>query len=267
MAETASPTRGPVRWDPWQYQRFSHERARPFYELLARVPDGEVRAVADLGCGPGDLTSTLLTRWPEARIWGVDNSPEMLAQAATLPPHPHLRFVRADLAQWRPDVPLDRIVSNAALHWVPHHAALLPRLVSFLAPRGVLAVQVPYNFAAPSHRLLAEIVAQEPWRSALDGWTEPYFLEVPAWYADTLHTLGCTVDLWETTYHHVLAGPDAVLEWMKGTALRPVLSRLDHDRQAQFLAVYREKLRAAYPAGPYGTCFPFRRMFVVAQLR
>ncbi|MCS6924413.1 MAG: methyltransferase domain-containing protein [Candidatus Binatia bacterium] len=267
MAESASLARGPAHWDPQQYQRFSRERSRPFFELLARVPDGEVRAVADLGCGPGNLTYTLLTRWPEAHIWGVDHSPEMLAQAAALPVHPHLRFVQADLAQWRPDVLLDRIIANAALHWVPHHATLLPRLVSFLAPRGVLAVQMPYNCDAPSHRLLAEVVAQEPWRSALGGWTERYFVEAPLWYADTLHALGCTVDLWETTYYHVLMGPDAVLEWMKGTALRPVLSRLDHDRQAQFLEVYREKLRAAYPEGPYGACFPFRRVFFVAQLR
>lgn len=164
-----------TQWDPQQYQRFSDERSRPFFDLIGRLPDDNVHFAADLGCGPGNLTQTLLTRWPEALIWGVDNSPEMLATAAKLPTQPRLHFVLSDIATWQPEKPLDRIVSNAALQWVPDHASLLPRLVSWLAPHGVLAVQMPNNFADPNHRLLTELVAQEPWLSALGGTAERYF--------------------------------------------------------------------------------------------
>jgi trans-aconitate 2-methyltransferase len=254
------------RWDPRQYQRFSGERSRPFFDLLGRVPDDGVSYVADLGCGPGELTSTLLTRWPGATVWGVDNSPDMLAAAAKLPSHPHLHFVQADLATWRPERPLDRVVSNAALQWVPDHTSLLKRLVGLLAPHGVLAVQMPYNFNEPAHRILSEAVTRGLWASALGSRTERY-VQPPAWYIDTLHGLGLEVDLWETVYHHILAGPEAVLEWMKGTALRPVLTRLSGDQAAQFLSAYGQQLRAAYPPGPYGTGFPFRRLFFVARLR
>jgi trans-aconitate 2-methyltransferase len=254
-----------TRWDPQQYQRFGRERSRPFFDLLARVPDDNVRFVADLGCGPGDLTHTLLTRWPDAAIVGVDNSPDMLVAAARLPVSPRLQFVEADLATWQPDRPLDRIVSNAALQWLPNHAELFKRLIGLLAPGGVLAVQMPRNFDEPAHRLLAEVVTQEPWASAVGAWKERYFEETPAWYAETLRELGVEVDVWETIYYHVLAGPDAVLEWMKGTALRPVLTRLREDQREPFLSVYGVKLLAAYPPGTHGTLFPFRRLFLLAR--
>ncbi len=267
MEHTPVQSQGPNRWDPQQYQRFGRERSQPFFDLLSRVPDEGVRFVADLGCGPGDLTSTLLTRWPEAIIWGVDNSPEMLATAATLPAHPQLRFLQANLATWQPDQPLDRIISNAAIQWVPDHMTLLKWLVSLLAPRGVLAVQMPDNFAEPAHRLLTEVVAQDPWSTILGAWAERYFVESPTWYVAVLSGLGLEVDLWETIYYHVLAGADAVLEWMKGTALRPVFTRLNTSQQEQFLSVYGATLRTAYPANQYGTLFPFRRLFFVARLR
>ncbi|HXG22225.1 MAG TPA: methyltransferase domain-containing protein [Methylomirabilota bacterium] len=253
-------------WDPQQYQRFSGERSRPFFDLLARVPEGEVRYAADLGCGPGNLTATLVERWPEAAVWGVDNSPDMLAAAATLPAHERLFFIQADLAMWRPDRPLDRIVSNAAIQWVPDHEQVLAHLYSLLAPGGVLAVQMPNNFDEPAHRLLAEVVRQEPWAAAIGHWQERYFVQNAGWYADTLHRLGfVNVDVWETIYYHILQGPDAVLEWMKGTALRPVFTRLALERHHEFLANYGAKLRAAYPARSYGTLLPFRRLFFVAR--
>jgi trans-aconitate 2-methyltransferase len=191
----------------------------------------------------------------------------MLAAAAKLSPHRNLHFVEADLAAWQADRPLDRVVSNAALQWVPDHAGLLRHLVSLLAPHGVLAVQMPHNFDEPAHRLLAEVVTQEPWASAVGLWRERYFVETPAWYVTTLHQLGLEANLWETIYYHILAGPDAVLEWMKGTALRPVLTRLSQNQHEQFLSVYGAKLRVAYPAGSFGTLFPFRRLFFVARLR
>lgn len=255
-------------WDPQQYQRFSNERSRPFFDLLARVPDGEVRTAADLGCGPGNLTATLVDRWPEATVRGVDSSPDMLASATQLPAHPRLSFIQADLATWQPDSPLDRVVSNAAIQWAPNHEQVLSHLLSILKPGGVLAVQMPNNFDEAAHRLLAETVRQEPWAAAVGRWQERYFVQNAGWYADTLHRLGYSdIDLWETIYQHILQGRDAVVEWMKGTALRPVLSRLTTDRHAEFLTSYQAKLREAYPESTYGTLFSFRRLFFVARKR
>ena len=253
------------QWNPAQYQRFSDERSRPFFDLVSRVADDDVHTVADLGCGPGNLTNTLVSRWPEASIVGVDNSPEMLAAAAKLPPQLHLHFVSGDITTWQPEQPLDRLVSNAALQWVPDHPTLIPRLVSLLAPRGILAVQMPYNFDEPTHTVLEELLAQEPWGRILGPRQPQYFVQTPAWYANTLHSLGCTVDLWETVYYHVLKGPNAVVEWVKGTALRPTLSRLREEQQQEFLTIYGERMRAAYPEGPHGTLFPFRRLFFVGR--
>ena len=255
------------QWNPAQYQRFSDERSRPFFDLVGRVPDDDVHIVADLGCGPGNLTRTLVDRWPEASVVGVDNSPEMLASAAKLSPHPHLHFTPGDIATWLPERPFDRIVSNAALQWVPDHPQLISRLMSLLAPRGVLAVQMPYNFDEPTHTFLEEVRTQEPWVTILGPRQRQHFVQTPAWYADTLHDLGCSVDLWETTYYHILHGPDAVLQWVKGTALRPTLNKLNLPQQQEFLTVYGEQLRKAYPTGPHGTLFPFKRLFFVARQR
>ena len=153
-------------WDPQQYQRFQKERAQPFFDLVNRLPDGEVTTAADLGCGPGALTATLTERWPHATVWGVDNSPQMLVKARALPAQPRLHFVEADIAEWSPPQRLDRIISNAALHWVPEHQTVLQRLVGLLTPRGVLAVQVPNNHAEAAHRILRESTQQEPWSIA-----------------------------------------------------------------------------------------------------
>lgn len=255
-------------WDPQQYLRFSNERSRPFFDLLARVPDEEVRTAADLGCGPGNLTATLVDRWPNAAVWGVDSSPEMLASATRLFVQPRLHFLQADLASWRPEQPLDRIVSNAAIQWVPDHEAVLRHLFALLASGGVLAVQMPNNFDEPAHRLLAEVVQQEPWTSAVGQWRERYFVQSASWYTTTLYRLGYSdIDVWETIYQHILQGPDAVLEWMKGTALRPVLSRLAANQQAQFLTSYQARLQETYPESAYGTLFSFRRLFFVARKR
>lgn len=252
-------------WDPQQYQRFSRERSQPFFDLLARVPDGDIQTVADLGCGPGNLTVTLATRWPNATVWGVDSSPDMLASAQRLPAHPHLHFVEGDLASWRSERPLDRIVSNAAIQWVPEHESVLTHLRSLLAPGGVLAVQMPNNFDEPAHRLLAEVVQREPWASAVGQWRERYFVETASWYVETLNRLGFVeVEVWETIYYHILQGPDAVLEWMKGTGLRPVFTRLAPDMREAFLDEYRGRLREAYREHSYGTLYPFRRLFFTA---
>ena len=264
MADLHSQT--PNRWDPQQYQRFSRERSRPFFDLVAQVPDDAVQTVADLGCGPGNLTQTLLTRWPNATVCGVDNSLPMLEKARQLASNPKLHFIEGDIATWKPDAPLDRIVSNAALQWVPGHEKVLQHVVSLLAPHGVLAVQMPRNFEEAAHRLLYELIQQDPWADSLSTWRERHFVQTPSWYVETLQNLGLTFDVWETIYQHLLAGEDAVLEWMKGTALRPALTRLPNEQHEPFLDAYKEILRTAYPRGPHGTLFPFRRLFFVARV-
>ncbi|MCC6998112.1 MAG: methyltransferase domain-containing protein [Deltaproteobacteria bacterium] len=254
-------------WHVAQYERYRDERARPFFDLIGRIPDHAelpVHAVADLGCGAGDLTRTLLERFPEAEVIGVDTSAEMLTAAAERAVPGRLRFERADAASWRAPAPLDVLVSNATLHWLPDHERLLPHLVAQLGPSATLAVQMPDNGAAPSHRLIGEVAAQGPWAERLRAWAPNQVHPLP-WYVERLWGLGFEVDAWETTYMHVLSGDDAVLEWVKGTTLRPILRLLDEAGAAAFLDAYGARLRAAYPATGHGTLLPFRRVFFVAR--
>ncbi len=250
-------------WDPQQYLRYAGERARPFADLLARVEAADPAFVVDLGSGPGELTASLRDRWPGAEIVGVDSSPEMIARARTYE-RPGLSFVEMDLRAWEPPRPVDVLVSNATLQWVPGHLGLLPRLVGHLVPAGVLAVQVPANFTEPSHAILHELQDDPRWRDALRGVRRPASHE-PATYLRALLELGCTVDAWETTYLHVLSGEDAVLEWVRGTGARPTLQALDEQPRAEFLAAYGERLRRAYPQRDGRVVLPFRRVFFVAR--
>jgi trans-aconitate 2-methyltransferase len=255
-----------MRWDPAVYGRWADERARPFTDLLARVDVTDPDLVVDLGCGPGRLTASLAGRWPSARVVGVDSSAEMIAAARSLDTGDvvaRVRFVQADLREWTPDAPVDVLVSNAVLQWVPDHLDLLPAFASWLAPGGVLAVQVPGNFGSPAHLLLRELAASPPWRDRLPQ-APRTATPGPVDYLARLAALGLRVDAWETTYLHVLDGPDPVLDWMRGTGLRPTLAALDDAAQAAFSAEYGERLRAAYPEQPFGTVLPFRRVFAVA---
>ncbi|MFI0424190.1 trans-aconitate 2-methyltransferase [Spongiactinospora sp. 9N601] len=252
-------------WDPAVYHRFAGERARPFFELLARVRADDPQYVVDAGCGPGELTAELARRWPDAEVHGFDSSPAMIGKARSHA-HDRLAFEVADLREWRPRRPVDVLVSNAVLQWLPDHRELLPAWVAALAPGGWLAFQVPGNFDEPSHTTVRALCRTPEWRDRLGDLGEYRSVGKPAEYLELLAGLGCRVDAWETTYIHLLPGEDAVLGWISGTALRPVLDRLGEgpEREA-FLAACRTALDAAYPRGPYGTPFPFRRIFVVAQ--
>lgn len=255
------------QWDPEQYGRFADDRSRPFHDLLARVGALGPAVVADLGCGPGELTATLRERWPRASITGVDSSAEMVARARRLEGD-GLSFVEADLREWVRQVPPsshDVVVSNAALHWLPDHLALLPDLVAVLRPGGWLAVQVPGNHDAPSHALLREVAGREPYAAHTRAAVRRPSLPGPGDYLEALSALGCRVDAWETTYLHVLAGEDPVWEWISGTGARPVLQALPQPLRAAFADDYRAELRRAYPARPFGTVLPFRRVFAVAH--
>ena len=260
-----------VSWDPQTYLDFAAERRRPFDDLLARVRAKQPARVVDLGCGPGGLTAELARRWPGAQVLGLDSSPDMVerARASGLPVDVEL----ADLRSWQPVQPVDVIVTNATLQWVPGHLTLLSRWVeTALRPGGWLALQVPGNLGDPLHTLLRQVASAERWAPLLTE-AQGVRAEVPdpAGYAEVLAAAGCTVDAWETTYLHVLDpesrfGPDAVLAWAKGTALRPVLDLLpDRGSREKFLDEYAELLRAAYPRLAWGTPLPFRRIFAVAH--
>ena len=255
-----------MRWDPVQYLQFADERGRPFSDLMRRVAAQHPATVVDLGCGPGNLTRDLARRWPDAQVLGVDSSPEMIEQAQAQAEG--VAFELGDLREWSAAEPVDVLVSNATLQWLPGHLALLPRLVSQVADGGWFAFQVPGNFGEPSHSAIAELVTQPPWRSLLDGVAvaRPQS-EEPATYLEALVDAGCVADVWETTYLQVLPGPDAVLRWMTGTGLRPVLGALGEADGEEFLAAYRERISAAYPEHPWGTVLPYRRIFAVAQKR
>jgi trans-aconitate 2-methyltransferase len=252
-------------WDARQYLRYADERSRPFADLLARVSQTNVRFLADLGCGPGNLTRTLAERWPDAQVLGVDNSSEMLEQARPLAIAGRLDFVQADITSWSPERPVDLLVSNAALHWLPDHDVLLARLVKLLSSDGTLAVQMPYHFQNPAHLMIEETKADRRWREALKGVGLHQQSVLPlAWYAERLHDLGLAVDAWQTTYLHVLSGDNPVLEWFKGSALRPLLQALEPQAQVEFLRELGDRLKAAYPPRGGVTFLPFPRLFFVA---
>jgi trans-aconitate 2-methyltransferase len=254
-------------WDASQYLKYADERSRPFLDLLSRVRRERVDLIADLGCGPGNLTKTLPERWPAAFVVGVDHSREMLSQAQPLAIPSRLEFILADIASWSPAKPLDLVVSNAALQWVTDHEALLGRLAGMLVPGGTLAVQMPCHFDQPAHRAIEQTKADPRWKESLHGVGLQANSVLPlAWYVERLHELGFTVDAWQTTYLHVLKGENPVLEWYKGTALRPLLNCLDSEGNAAFLHELGVRLKAAYPERAGRTLFPFPRLFFVATL-
>lgn len=249
-------------WDPDRYLRFADHRTRPGIELMARIPDVAVASVVDLGAGTGHLTALLAERWPEAAVAGVDGSPDMVERART--EHPDITWVAADLTQWEPDGPLDVIYSNAALHWLDDHASLFPRLRSWLAPGGVLAVQMPDNWAAPTHRLPIDVLDDGTWPPTGGQALIRDRLSSPDDYASWLAP--AETDLWRTTYYQRLTGDDPVWHWVTGSLLGPVLDVLDPGDQARFAAELQPRYRHAYPRRPDGTTtLPFSRLFMVAQ--
>ena len=264
-------------WDAGQYLRFGGERARPFFDLLAQVGATDPRYVADLGCGPGNLTVALARRWPGAAVVGVDSSPEMIAtarantgqvntgQANTRQAALNPSFALGDVWDWRPEQPLDVLVSNAVLQWVPGHDELLLRWADLLAPGGWLAFQLPGNSDQPSHAIVEEMALSPRWRALLADVQLNRQAGDPADYVSVLARPGFEVDAWETTYLHILPGENPVREWTKGSTLRPVLAALDAEQGDAFVREYGERLGEAYHPQSFGTLFPFRRVFAVVH--
>ena len=258
----AGRKRADVSWNPQIYLQFGGPRTRPAADLLARVPVETPERVIDLGCGPGNSTALLAARWPKAELEGLDSSSAMLAEAAVS--GVAARWVLADLADWTPAAPYDVIYSNATFQWLDHQQVLLPRLMGFVAPGGAFAFQVPVNFHAPSHALMRAVAADPLWSDRLAGVRDVAFHTAQD-YFDLLRPLARDLDIWETTYLHVLDGEDAVYRWVSATGLRPYLAALDGDAKDEFIRLYKARLNEAYPRRADGTTLlPFQRLFVVA---
>ncbi|SOD29653.1 trans-aconitate 2-methyltransferase [Variovorax sp. YR752] len=255
-------------WNPALYRRYEDERTRPAQELLARVPLTEAARVVDLGCGPGNSTELLVNRFPKAQVLGTDNSEAMLVSARER--LPQARFELSDIAAWAPqsqeETP-DLIYANASLQWVPDHEKLIPRLFDALAPGGVLAVQMPDNRQEPTHRLMRAVAAEAPWAERIGDADKlrTLLLDLGGYY-DLLAPRAVHVDVWHTIYQHRMADAASIVEWVRGTGLKPFVDRLPPDLQASYLAEYERRVNEAYPARTDGKrLLAFPRMFIVAQ--
>src|SRR5574337_402780 len=239
-----------MSWNPAQYLAFGDLRLRPALDLLGRIPLEEPATVLDLGCGPGNVTAILHQRWPEARVTGVDSSAEMLARAAA--DHPAIAWQQADLATWQPPGGTDVIYSNAALHWLDDHPGLFPRLLEGLAPGGVLAVQMPNNFAAPSHQCAYDAARAGPWRARLESLLRPAPLLPVDGYYGLLASHARRVEIWQTEYLQVMQGENSVADWTRTSLMVPLLEALEPPWREEFEADYRRRGAAAYPRRPDG---------------
>ncbi|VVE20499.1 trans-aconitate 2-methyltransferase [Pandoraea anhela] len=254
-----------MTWSSKQYSQFERERTRPVRDLLSAVPTTDAKFVVDLGCGPGNSTEVLIDRFPGADALGLDNSADMVDAARKR--LPDVRFDLADIGAWRTDTPCDVILANAVFQWVPNHADILPKIASMLAPGGSLALQMPDNLDEPAHRLMREVAAESPWAEKLaNAAAAREALPDVAWYYALLRAAASHVDIWRTTYHHLLTGgSSAVVEWFKGSGLRPYLAPLTEAERAEYLTRYEARIADAYPALPDGTVvLPFPRLFLVA---
>ncbi|MDK9721808.1 MAG: methyltransferase domain-containing protein [Rhodospirillales bacterium] len=255
-----------MSWDPKQYLKFADLRLRPAQDLLARIPVQSPATIYDLGCGAGNVATHLAERWPSAQLTGVDSSPEMLAEARKR--LPTAQWIEADMSAWRPNAGAGLIFSNALFQWIKGQQTIFPALFERLAPGGALAIQMPRNQQEPSHRLTQEVAQNGPWKDRLSGLGDLFEIWPPETYHDWMRKAGAAhIDIWESIYQQALTGDDPVLEWIKGTTLRPYLARLSDapEWQAGFLEDLGGRLRQAYPRRDDGvTLLPFRRLFMVA---
>ncbi len=253
-------------WNPTLYSRFEDERTRPARDLLARVAldAAVVQNAVDLGCGPGNSTELLVQRFPQAHVTGTDNSEAMLVSARER--LPQVRFELSDIATWAPQEAPNLIYANAALQWVPAHETLLPRLLNALAPGGVLAIQMPDNRDEPTHRLMREVAAESPWAEAIGDFSRfrTELLGLDGYY-NLLAPLAAQIDVWRTAYQHPMDTPRAIVDWVRGTGLKPFVDRLPPDLQASYLTEYERRVDIAYPARTDGRrLLAFPRLFIVA---
>lgn len=251
-------------WDPNLYLQFGSERTQPSLDLIARINVPDPKRIIDLGCGPGNSTQALRQRWPEADITGLDSSPDMIAAAKKA--YPDGKWTLADAGTWAADSPYDIVYSNAMLQWIPDHARLFPHLLDQVAAGGALAVQVPAHYHSPLNQVMRDAARDPAWVERMQGPLNALTREPPAFYYDVLQPRAGRVDIWETEYNHVMDGPQAILDWFRGTGMRPFLDALETEAERQrFEQLVLEGYTKAYPKRVDGRIlFPFRRLFMVA---
>jgi trans-aconitate 2-methyltransferase len=250
-------------WSARQYLKFEDERTRPPRDLLAQVPLQRPRLAVDLGCGPGNSTELLIERFPQSKVIGLDSSPDMLRKARER--LPNVKFIEGDIATWTPEERTDLLFANAALQWVPDHPRVLRRLLEALPAGGVLAVQMPDNTGEPANMLQREVATSGPWAAKLTTAVPRADMLPPDAYYDLLQPVCAHIDIWHSVYNHVMATPQAIVEWFKGSSLQPYLSLLDADMREQFLAAYTDKVVGAYKPRVDGkVLLKFPRLFIVA---
>jgi len=253
-----------MSWSAKQYVAFEDERTRPVRDLLAALPAIEARCAVDLGCGPGNSTELLAQRFPGAELSGVDSSADMIEAARKR--LPQVRFETVGIEAWSAPGPFDVILANAVLQWLPDHAALLPALARRLGQGGALAIQMPNNLDSPAHRLMREIAADGPWAHKLSAAaTARTALASADWYYALLRSACGRADVWQTVYYHALSGgAGAIVEWFKGSGLRPFLDPLDAAERAAYIDRYQAALARVYPPlADGGVLLPFPRLFMI----
>ncbi len=251
-------------WNPSLYMKFGSERTQPSIDLVSRIDISDPEHIIDIGCGPGNSTAILRQRWPNARITGLDNSPEMIDAAQQ--GYPAQEWILADAVKWQPPAPYRIVFSNAALQWMPDHARLIPHLFGMVAKGGALAFQIPARLYSPLHQNLLEVADEAEWAQRMAGPKNGFLMERPAFYYDLLAGAASKVDLWETEYYHIMENYGAIISWASGTALRPFLDALDTEEQRQrFTQLLTARVERSYLVQRDGkVLFPFRRLFMVA---
>lgn len=251
-------------WDPNLYLKFSDQRTRPASDLIAQIRLENPKRIIDLGCGTGNSTEQLHHRWPQAEITGVDSSANMLAHARSH--HPDWHWIESTIEDWKPNASYDLVFSNAALHWIPEHGALFPRLLTHVSRGGALAVQMPNNFQSPTHLGIKKVAGDPRW-PVLAKARERTFVQPVAFYHSVLRKLASRLNIWESEYLQIMDGPRAILDWMRGTGMRPYLNRLPGDKErAEFEELCLKEFEKAYPADDQGnSLFPYKRMFIIAS--
>ncbi len=253
-------------WDAKLYLKFGDERTRPSLDLVSRVDLARPEHIIDVGCGPGNSTAILRQRWPHSQVAGLDSSPEMLVAAKLS--QPEGEWIEADAAEWHANTSAtyDLVFSNAVLQWIPNHAELVPGLFGRVAAGGALAFQIPARAFSLSHQLILEVAAEPAWAARMAAAKQGFTLERPGFYYDVLAAQATRLDIWETEYCHVMQDHDAIIQWVRGTAVRPFLEALGtEDERERFMWQLTERVVQAYrPQRDGKVLFPFRRLFVIA---
>jgi len=256
------------QWDANLYMQFANERARPCADLIAHIALESPTNITDLGCGTGNSTEQLHARWPHSQITGVDSSTEMLTQAREK--HPDWKWEQSDIEKWTPAAPSDLIFANAAFHWIRDHSVQLPRVFNFVAPGGALAFQIPYHLVSPAHHAMVEVAQFPEWEQRLRTARHTMTVETPDFYYDTLAQQSARLDIWLTTYHHEMQDASGIVEWLRGSGMRPYLEALANgpngkEDQQRFQNECLRRFKDSYPPRRNGkTVLSYPRLFLIA---